>query len=139
MCRLNSLCFFAEIAQHKHLIVMSENEIITYDSMPEAMMHLLQEVAYIKNHLLNESSSTGEPTTVLKVESEYLTVAELSQLIKKSKGTIYNKTSKRQIPFIKKGNRVLFERQVILEWMREDRRKTEEQLQEEVETGFRIK
>jgi len=118
---------------------MSENEKITYDSIPEAMMHLLQEVAYIKNHLLNTATSAIETAPAPQVESEYLTVAELSQLIKKSMGTIYNKTSKRQIPFIKKGNRVLFERQVILDWMREGRRKTEEQLQKEVETGFRIK
>lgn len=118
---------------------MSENDIITFDNMPEAMMHLLQEVAYIKNHLLNNASSTIETAPEPQVESEYLTVTELSQLIKKSRGTIYNMTSKRQIPFIKKGNRLTFERQVILEWMREDRRKTEEQLQEEVKSGVRIK
>ena len=118
---------------------MSENDVITFDNIPEAMMHLLREVAYIKNHLLNEAASTSEPVIAPPAEKEFLTVNEVSQMIRKSKGTVYNMTSAREIPFIKKGKRVLFDRQEIRDWMRKDERKTVKQLQEEIETGFRNK
>jgi excisionase family DNA binding protein len=116
---------------------MDKKDAVTFDNMPEAITHLLHEVAYIKNYLLNKSTSTSEPVIVPPVDKAFLTVKEVSQMIRKSKGTVYNMTSARKIPFIKNGNRVVFDRQEILNWMREDERKTAKQLQEEIEAGFR--
>jgi len=37
------------------------NEKITFEDLPNAMQHLLYEVAAIKNHLLNQAAITNEP------------------------------------------------------------------------------
>ncbi len=37
-----------------------------------------------------------------------------------SKGTVYNKVSNGEIPYIKKGGRLVFDVEVIVNWMRTD-------------------
>ena len=115
---------------------MIKNDVITFDNLPEAVTQLLQEVAYIRNHLLNQSATTPEPMPY-PAENKFLTVTEVSQMLNLSTGAIYNMTSTRQIPFFKKGRRVYFDKKEIDEWIRQDRRKTIKQLQveAEMETG----
>lgn len=115
---------------------MIKNDVITFDNLPEAVTQLLQEVAYIKNHLLNQSASTPE-SMQYPAENKFLTVTEVSKMLNISTGAIYNMTSTRQIPFFKKGGRVYFDKKEIDEWIRQDRRKTIKQLQveAEMETG----
>lgn len=117
---------------------MIKNDVITFDSLPEAVGQLLQEVTYIKNHLLNQSANTPEPMPYPS-EDKFLTVTEVSQMLNISKGAIYNMTSTRQIPFFKKGGRVYFDKKEIDEWIRQDRRKTIKQLQVEAEMQTRKK
>ena len=117
---------------------MNENEAITFENMPEAMMQLMHKVEVIKNNLLNQATSTKE-AVIITPEDEFITIKEVSQMIKISEGSIYNMTYTRQIPCIKKGSRVLFERQAIRDWMREDRQKTVKQLEEETEKEFQNK
>lgn len=117
---------------------MDEYEEITHNNLPEAVKHLLHEIAFIKAHLLNNAASILEPTQPVS-EKEFLTVDEVSEMIRLSKGTVYNMKCNGQIPCIKKGSRVLFEREVIEKWLREDRRKTNKQLQAEAEMEIRKK
>ncbi len=111
---------------------MSENDAITFDNLPEAVQRLIKDVAYIKNHLLNDAAITKEPK-IPQTEKELLTVGEVSQMLNISKGAIYNLNSKRLIPSYKRGGRVYFDKNEIDEWVRDDRRKTIKQLQAEVE------
>jgi len=117
---------------------MIKNDVITFDSLPEAVTQLLKEVSYIKNYLLNQAATpaeTKQPTPV----GDFLTVSEVSQMLRISKGAVYNMTSTRQIPFFKKCGRVYFDRKEIDEWIRQDRCKTIKQLQSEVEMDIRKK
>jgi len=111
---------------------MNENHAITFDNLPDAVQHLLQEVAYIKNHLLNDVGRTAEPTLFEQV-NEFLTVDDISQTLSISKGTVYNMTSDQMIPHFKRGGRLYFDKEEIDAWIRNDRRKTIKQLQEEAE------
>jgi excisionase family DNA binding protein len=117
---------------------MNENDVITYDNLPEAVKQILQKVDYIMNHLLNENASAPKPIPVAP-EKELLTVAEVSQILNISTGAIYNMTSTRQIPFFKNRGRLYFDRQEIDEWIRQGRRKTLKQLQAEAEMETRKK
>lgn len=107
---------------------MNKNDVIKFDNLPEAVERLLNEVADIKNHLLNQAATPAE-TKQLAPEEDFLTVNDVSYMLKISKGTIYNMTSNRQIPFYKKCGRVYFDKSEIKEWIRHDRRKTLKQLQ----------
>lgn len=117
---------------------MIKNDVITFDNLPEAVTQLLQEVSYIKNYLLNQAATPAE-TKQLTPDGDFLTVSEVSQMLRISKGAVYNMTSTRQIPFFKKCGRVYFDRNEIDEWIRQDRFKTIKQLQAEVEMDIRKK
>lgn len=49
--------------------------------------------------------------------NKYLTVPELAHILRCSHPTIYRYISHRQIPYIKQGHRVLFDRSDIEVWM----------------------
>ena len=80
--------------------MMNKNDVITFDNLPEAVKHLLHEVADIKNYLLNQAATPAE-TKQLAPDGDFLTVSDVSQMLNISKGAVYNMTSTRQIPFFK--------------------------------------
>ena len=49
--------------------------------------------------------------------SQLLNVKELCEYLRVSKPTVYRMTSQREIPMIKLGNRVLFDKEKIDEWL----------------------
>lgn len=51
--------------------------------------------------------------------SELLNVNELCEYLRISKAGVYRLTSERRVPMIKLGNRVLFDRAKIDEWLEE--------------------
>ncbi len=117
---------------------MNEYDEITHNNLPEAVMQLMKDLAYIKNHLLNQAATTAAPE-ITAPEKELLTVADVSQMLDIASGTIYNMTSTQQIPFFKRGGRIYFDREEINEWIRNDRRKTVKQLQVEAEVELNQK
>jgi len=110
----------------------------TLEDVPNEMLLLRQDILDIKNFLLNQSAEKTEPVIRLP-EKELLTVADVSQMLHLSEGTIYNKTSKQEIPCFKKGRRVYFDKKEIDAWIREDRRKTKKQLQTEADREIQKK
>jgi len=115
---------------------MIKNDVITFDSLPEAVGQLLQEVSYIKNHLLNQAANTIEPIHC-PAENDFLTVDDVCRKLQISKGGLYNLTCSRQIPCFKRGGRLYFDAQELNEWIRSDRRKTLKELQEETSLSIR--
>jgi excisionase family DNA binding protein len=53
--------------------------------------------------------------------------------------TIYGFTSKRLIPFIKKGKKLYFRKGDLEEWLEEGRKKTESQIRKEIATSGKLK
>ncbi len=112
------------------------NDRITLEDVPYEVQQLRQDVAEIRNYLRNQAATTSEPIRTVS-DKELLTVKDVSQMLNLSKGAIYNMTSAQRIPFFKNGGRVYFDRKAINEWVRNDRRKTIKQLQEEAEKEHR--
>ena len=48
---------------------------------------------------------------------KYLTITELCDYLSASKSTIYKKTMRKEIPFVKNGGKVLFNREEIDRWL----------------------
>lgn len=66
---------------------------------------------------------------------ELLTIDEIAKLLHLSKATIYSKNSKGQLPGVcKRGKILLFQRQIIVDWVKGGRKKTNEELAEEANT-----
>lgn len=71
--------------------------------------------------LLNELKPTSQPEEILNLQ-------EACDLLCISKPTIYGLTSRRKIPFHKRGKRLLFKRSELLDWISEGRKQTESEI-----------
>lgn len=65
-------------------------------------------------------------------KDEFLNIQELSELIEESVPSIYTRTSQRTIPYYKKGKKLLFKRSEIIKWIESGKKKTIEEIQNEV-------
>ncbi|MCI4667827.1 MAG: helix-turn-helix domain-containing protein [Bacteroidia bacterium] len=64
-------------------------------------------------------------------------VKEAAEFLKMKVPTLYGLTSKREIPFFKKGKRIYFKKDELLEWVDAGRKKTRREIQSEVELRSR--
>lgn len=68
--------------------------------------------------MATKTKKAGRPRKEPLVQSDYLTVEELSDMIKLSKSHIYTLTSNKKIPHIKLlGKKVLFDKNQIQKWL----------------------
>ena len=118
---------------------MSEIDVITFNNLPEAVKHLIKDVEEIKNLLLNQSASRKPLISNGGAENDILNVEDVAKIMSIKKSTVYNLTCKRQIPYFKRGGRIYFDRVEITEWIRNDRRKTIKELQDEANLAIRKK
>lgn len=66
----------------------------------EVLIEVLQEAAVIGS----------EPDALIDVE-------QAARLLKLSRATIYEKTSQRQLPFYKKGKKIVFKKSELMSWI----------------------
>jgi excisionase family DNA binding protein len=65
-------------------------------------------------------------------KEEFLNVSQVADLIEESVASIYTRTSNRTIPFYKKGKRLLFKKAEIIKWIETGKKKTIEEIQNEI-------
>ncbi|HOZ51409.1 MAG TPA: helix-turn-helix domain-containing protein [Chitinophagaceae bacterium] len=65
-----------------------------------------------------------ENATGKKVEDFYMNTKEACNFLNLAKPTIYSLTSKRKIPFIKKGKKLYFKKADLEVWLNEGKKKT---------------
>jgi excisionase family DNA binding protein len=67
-------------------------------------------------------------------QNEFLDISEAADFLKMAKQTLYGLTSHRQIPFIKKGKKVYFNKGEIIAWLNEGKMKTHGEI---LKAGFK--
>ncbi len=70
------------------------------------------------------------------VEKNYLNINELADYIQESKSSIYKKTYKNRIPFIKTGKKLLFQKDAVDRWLAKFAQPTVDEINENVELLF---
>jgi len=100
--------------------------IVTNEEELEALLKRVLNEA-LQPLLLKLDSHANKPT------SEIMNIKQVSELLNISVATIYGKTSARTIPHFKKGKRLYFKRDELLEWITLDKRKTTDELLREWE------
>ena len=75
----------------------------------------------IKNSV---SEILTENATGKKVQDFFLNVKEACSFLNLAKPTIYSLTSKRQIPFMKKGKKLYFKKSELEQWLIDGKKKT---------------
>ena len=83
---------------------------ITFDSLPQAISSLADELKQIKSLILESSTKEGE--------DQILTIEETSEFLHVKKQTLYSYVSKGLIPNHKKAGRLYFLKDELIEWIK---------------------
>ena len=81
--------------------------------------------------LLNELSKNANNFNHQKETDEIMTVEQLSDYLTIARQTIYEKCSKKEIPYFKAGKRLYFKKSVINDWINSGRRYTTDKLMQQ--------
>lgn len=101
-------------------------KILKFEQLPNVVANLTKEVKEMKTLLLLKTHSKPELDNPLCIKD----VAQLTGL---TVPTLYGYCQRKEIPYYKKGNRLYFFRENILEWIKKGKQKTIKELQEEAE------
>ena len=66
------------------------------------------------------------------MEGPYMDSDECARLIRATRGAVHTLVHRRQIPHIKRGHRLLFDREEILQWLEAQRRVSKDEAIREV-------
>lgn len=114
---------------------MSEKN-ITFEDMPRAMSWMMDKLNELDSKIdgLNNSPQTplSEIWMNLKELREYLPSHPAEQ-------TVYGWTSCHQIPFHKKGKRIMFLKSEIDDWLHDGKMKSQKELEQEAENFIKSK
>lgn len=83
--------------------------------------------------------SRSDEKVIQNNTSDLLTIQEAANLLHMSVPTCYTKVSKRELPHTKKGGRLYFSRQELLGWLKQGRRKTNTELEQEANDYVALK
>lgn len=115
--------------------IMSEKN-ITFEDMPKAMSWMMDKLNELDSKIdgLNNSPQTppSEIWMNLKELREYLPSHPAEQ-------TVYGWTSCHQIPFHKKGKRIMFLKSEIDDWLHDSKMKSQKELEQEAENFIKLK
>ena len=87
--------------------------------------------------LLNELSKNANNSKPQKDTDEIMTVEQLSDYLTIARQTIYEKCTKKEIPYFKAGKRLYFKKSVINDWINSGRRYTTDELMQQAEEWTR--
>jgi len=96
-----------------------ENLVFTQLSIQEIRNMLREEV----RKAINES-----PQVMGNQIPEYLTIQKLSEMINMAIPSIYGLVHRKQIPYIKRGKKLIFEKSLVEEWLKKGRHKTKREI-----------
>ncbi len=106
---------------------MDKNE-ISFDNLPQAVAHLVNEVETIKSLVQNTQ------TPKIKKQRVPIGIEEACKIIGKAKPTIYTLVRKRLLPCYKNGKKLYFFEDELLEWIKNGRRRTLQEIHSESES-----
>ena len=109
---------------------METNE-ISFETLPKAVAHLVNEVAAIK--LLVEKGQIS----VVPQKRIPIGIEEASLIIGKAKPTIYALVRKRLLPCYKNGKQLYFFEDELLKWIAQGKKKTLLEIESEVEADYK--
>jgi excisionase family DNA binding protein len=86
----------------------------------------------IENLILNLKHQPQKVEPIQQPE-RFLTIQEASEFLSLSVPTIYSKVSKGELPVMKRSKRLYFSNSELLEYLKEGRKKTSSEIQQEVD------
>ena len=88
----------------------SERKALAFEQLPELIQNLLERIESLEK-------TVREKHQPLPLEDELMSVEDVCKLPGKSKSAIYRAVRYHDIPFIRQGNRLYFDRASIKKWL----------------------
>lgn len=101
---------------------------LTFDKLPEAVAYLIEAVAEIKSLVKNK--------TELPEKRIPIGIEDACRIIQKAKPTIYALVRKGLLPSYKRGKKLFFFEEELLEWIAKGRKKTILDIRAEMEADL---
>ena len=102
---------------------------LSFDKLPEAVWFIQNELLEIKRLLSNQPT----PQVIGTEADALLTLEQAASFLKLAKPTIYGLVQRKEIPAMKRGNRLYFSRQELTEWIKAGRKLTKAELEQQAE------
>jgi len=108
---------------------------ITFEQLPTAVNQLSEKLKSIERLLLEKQVQQTKET-----HDQLLTIDEVAELLHLKKPTIYSNRSKGKIPGVcKRNKRLYFQKQVIIDWIKEGRIKSNSEIEADATTYLKKK
>jgi excisionase family DNA binding protein len=101
--------------------MMQPTEKLTFEQLPIAISELLERVRRMEIVLSGEKIAWD-------IQDEMLDIKEASAFLKLSVATIYSKVCRGEIPATKPGRQLYFNKAEMIEWLKQKRKKTTQEL-----------
>lgn len=90
---------------------------------------------------IKEAQTENQPTKVEPTDQpeQLLTIQEAAEFLSLTVPTMYSKVSKREIPCMKRSKRLYFSRTELLEYLKEGRKKSNAEIEQEAEAYLKKK
>ena len=109
-------------------------EKITFENLPSAVSQLYDKLGNIERLLLQQSNEQ-QPET-----DKFLTIQQASEILHLSVPTLYSKNSRGELPGVcKRGKRLYFSKQVLLEYIESGRKKSNSEIEAEAVNSLSAK
>lgn len=105
-------------------------EKITFENVPNALSCIIDQLERIE-------STLDKLTYPDSIKDQLLTISEAAEILNLAESTIYGKVSNREIPVIKKGKKLYFQKVALLNWVMEGKRSTPTDIQEKARNFFK--
>ncbi len=89
--------------------------------------------------LLLELKSSPSKTTLPENEDQLLTIQEASEFLKLTVPTLYTKVSRSELPVMKRGKRLYFSKNELIEYIKKGRKLTNSEAEKEAELYLKSK
>ena len=83
---------------------------LAFEQLPELIQNLVERIEALEK-------TVREKHQPLPLEGELMSVEDLCKLLGKSKSAVYRTVRYRDIPYIRQGNRLYFDRATIKKWL----------------------
>lgn len=111
---------------------------ITFEQMP-VLLSEQHAVIMELSHMLFETNEMVKRILQPNPLPDLMTIQQAGEYLSLTIPTMYNKVSRNELPYMKRGKRLYFSRTELTEYLKAGRNKTEDELIEEVESYLESK
>ena len=111
---------------------------ITFEQMPVLLSEQRDEIMALR-HMLIETNEMVKRILQPDPLPDLMTIKQAGEYLSLTTPTMYNKVSRNQLPYMKRGKKLYFSRAELTEYLKAGRNKTADELIEEVESYLESK